>query len=151
MAGALARSGWSEEEAIDFNFAIYRILWGHAANRAACKSEVKGTFDKFRANKKIVGIPRLKELIDQRVINEALAWLSIRQDSSEAGSASAAPDEWSEPIPLLAKPPEPISPDVLPGVLGEYAQALSKHAETPSELASLACDGRSFRGAKRQA
>jgi Protein of unknown function (DUF3987) len=46
-------------------------------------------------------------------------------------------DEWLEPIPLVAKTPDPIGSDALPGVLGEYAQALSEHTETPVDISTL--------------
>jgi hypothetical protein len=53
----------------------------------------------------------------------------------------SALDGWPEPIPLLAKTPEPISADILPGVLGEYSRALSRHTETPVDLSILAVLG----------
>ncbi len=142
LAGALARSGWPEEDALNFNLAIYRILWGQSADRTACQSETKATFEKFRANGRIVGIPRLKELINRAVIDKALTWLGIREEATGAPPrAESSASDWLKPIPLTAKMPDPISADVLPGALGEYARALSKHTETPIDLPILAVIG----------
>lgn len=83
IAGILARYGWSFEEANQFNFAIYRLLWGSQANKSACTSEVKPTFIKFAAGNTIYGIPKLKELIDARVVDRALEWLGIDKQASK--------------------------------------------------------------------
>src|SRR5947209_3326030 len=52
-------------------------------------------------------------------------------------AGAAVTDEWPDPIPLVAKTPDSIGSDVLPGVLGEYAQALSEHTETPIDISIL--------------
>jgi hypothetical protein len=49
----------------------------------------------------------------------------------------APTDEWPDPIPLVVKTPDPLESNVLPGVLGEYAQALSEHTETPIDISIL--------------
>ncbi len=77
LGGIFARAGWTEEEAFTFLFAIYRVLWRDAADRAACKSEVKSSFEKHKADAPISGIPRLKELINPTVVNQSLEWLGI--------------------------------------------------------------------------
>src|SRR5208282_3332777 len=52
--------------------------------------------------------------------------------------ADAAPVEWTTPIPLTGEP-HPCPPNLLPGALGEFAESLSAHTETPRELAALMC------------
>jgi hypothetical protein len=52
--------------------------------------------------------------------------------------ADAVPIEWSAPIPLSGEP-QPCPPSLLPGALGEFAESLSAHTETPRELAGLMC------------
>ena len=90
LAGIFARAGWIEQEAFTFCFSIYRVLWGQAADRAACKSEVKTTFEKHKTDTPTSGIPKLKELINPVVVNQALEWLGI-------SGASAAPSSTSKP------------------------------------------------------
>jgi hypothetical protein len=50
-------------------------------------------------------------------------------------------NDWLEPIPLIAKTPDPIDPDTLPGVLGKFSRALARHTETPIDLSVLAVLG----------
>jgi len=51
-----------------------------------------------------------------------------------------APDagDWSTPIPFASEA-EPFPSKLLPGALGEFAESLSVHTETPRELAALMC------------
>jgi hypothetical protein len=44
----LARTGWSEAEAAQFARAIYRALWGAAADLRQAEAEVAHTFERFR-------------------------------------------------------------------------------------------------------
>ncbi|MFL6450962.1 MAG: YfjI family protein [Bryobacteraceae bacterium] len=50
-------------------------------------------------------------------------------------------EPWQEPIPLTAAPPASLRTDDLPGVLGEFASALSRHTETPPDLSILSVLG----------
>jgi predicted P-loop ATPase len=93
LAGTFARGGWSVEEAIDFNFALYKILWGNQADRPACVSEVRPTFEKYAAGLEITGIPKLKNLIDERVVRAAFNWIGISQTAAEP-VAEGHPNNW---------------------------------------------------------
>jgi putative DNA primase/helicase len=50
--------------------------------------------------------------------------------------AEVARDESSTPIPLAGEP-QSFPAKLLPGALGEFAESLSAHTETPRELAAL--------------
>lgn len=78
----------------------------------------------------------LVQLREQQIERETRKILN-----ESAANRNDAGEEWPEPIPLVAKAPEPIDPDVLPGVLGQYSQALSQHTETPIDLSILAVLG----------
>ncbi len=52
--------------------------------------------------------------------------------------AEVTRNEWSAPIPLASEA-QPFPPKLLPGALGEFAESLSAHTETPRELAALMC------------
>ena len=99
IAGTLARAGWSEADAIAFNLGIYRLLWGGAANRTACVSEVRATFAKHANGSKLYGIPKLKGKIDARVVSTALEWLGIGASFEFAAAAA-----FAEPEPETAPP-----------------------------------------------
>ena len=72
---------------------------------STCASEVKPTFEKFTAGQEVTGIPKLKTLIDERVVKTALQWLSIdgRSASAEADwRVSLIVNKEGNPRPLLA-------------------------------------------------
>jgi hypothetical protein len=98
MAGTLARAYWSVEGAIDFNSAIYRVLWGSHADRCACISEVRATFEKHAVGAETTGIPKLNSLIDERIVKIALKWLGIdtRQPAADSRAQSSAPMTTAE-------------------------------------------------------
>ena len=75
LAGAAVRAGWRLEQTVLFNRAIYRALWGDAADFSQAAAEVKATYEKHAANQPLTGRRSLLELIDQRVIHQAFAWL----------------------------------------------------------------------------
>ena len=56
-------------------------------------------------------------------------------------SAGRAAESGRSPSRSLRRPADPIGADVLPGVLGDYSQALAKHTETPTDLSILAVLG----------
>jgi hypothetical protein len=85
LAGLLARAGWTEAEAAQFARAIYRCLWGAAADLRQAEAEVAHTFERFREGGEVTGLPTLAELIPERVLKAALRWLNI-----EAGTAPRA-------------------------------------------------------------
>jgi hypothetical protein len=58
--------------------------------------------------------------------------------SGESRALLVIRDEWSAPIPLTPEA-QPFPPNLLPGALGEFAEALSSQTETPRELAALMC------------
>jgi hypothetical protein len=57
----------------------------------------------------------------------------------DAGASSGT--EWPDPILLQDDNIEPLRIDILPGVLGEYSQALTRFTETPPELPVLSVLG----------
>ena len=50
--------------------------------------------------------------------------------------AQAKPDTWEPIIPLDAQEVDLIDPNTLPGIIGEYAQAVARETETPLELSA---------------
>jgi putative DNA primase/helicase len=103
LAGILARAGWKSEDAGPFNFALYRILFGPEADRAACSQEVKATFMKHDAGEEVTGIPRLRTLIPEQVITTALKYLGIKlraEGTTTPADAASATDRQPSPKPL---------------------------------------------------
>jgi P4 family phage/plasmid primase-like protien len=97
LAGILARAGWTEADSLRFHQALYRVLWPGEAELPQRKSEVQTTFAKYKQNPEppISGIPRLKQLIDPRVVDKALEWLEI---SGTQRSSKELPSEMEESL-----------------------------------------------------
>jgi hypothetical protein len=75
LAGAAVRAGWHLEQAVLLNRAIYRALWGNAADFSQAAAEVRATYEKHAANQPLTGRRSLVELIDARVVNKVFEWL----------------------------------------------------------------------------
>src|SRR5207249_10201378 len=91
---------------------------------------------------------RAKEALEQLVeaapyvgASEICEWRAKFDAESDSGSLDSADDAWPEAILFTDDEAEPLRPDILPGVLGEYSQALARFTETPSELPVLAVLG----------
>jgi hypothetical protein len=82
LAGVLARAGWSEAEAAQFARAIYRALWGAAADLRQAEAEVTHTFERLREGGEVTGLPTLAELIHEKVLKTALRWLNIEASTA---------------------------------------------------------------------
>jgi hypothetical protein len=68
---------------------------------------------------------------------EAILAAGKRNGLAAADKTIASSYDWPEPLPFRDERVELLRPNVLPGVLGEYAQALINFTETPAELATL--------------
>jgi hypothetical protein len=91
LAGALARCGWSLEEAFALNAAIYRALWGASADLLACRAEVVATYQKHDVGSQTTGKRSLQDFVHERVVNAAFSWLGIRQQSAPPRDVDAPP------------------------------------------------------------
>ncbi|MGI8961476.1 MAG: DUF3987 domain-containing protein [Bryobacteraceae bacterium] len=75
-------------------------------------------------------------------INEIREWRAKFDAETEGpGSPDDGDNGWPEPILFTEDRVESLPPDILPGVLGHYSQALARFTETPSELSVLAVLG----------
>lgn len=132
LAGILARTGWQIDVAIAFHRAIYRALWGQAADFGACASEVNSTFEKHAAGDEITGFQTIVELINGIAVARALDWLGITR-----GSSAGQVVEWPEIAPFVVRQASPLTPQLFPGFLGAMAAAVSGATESPIELAGM--------------
>jgi hypothetical protein len=90
LAGALARGGWSEDEAVAFHRAIYRALWKRGADLHQAAAEVRSTFQKHASGAQTTGLRRLAELLDKRVLDAVLLWLGIAREPEPRRAAAPA-------------------------------------------------------------
>jgi hypothetical protein len=96
LAGALARCSWPVEDTVTFHRAIYRVLWGHGADLEACRAEVIATYEKYGGRFETTGKRSLEQLVDQRVVHRAFAWLAIQPQPGQARDQGAPPSPRSE-------------------------------------------------------
>jgi hypothetical protein len=60
------------------------------------------------------------------------------QGQRARGAAGSGPPPWPDPIPFTSEPKVPPFPlDVLPGVLGEWVEAVAEATQTPPDLAAM--------------
>jgi hypothetical protein len=104
LAGVLARAGWTVDGAKAFHHVIYRCLWPTAPDVGAADAEVQSTFEKYRADAEVTGVPTLLTLIDKRIVSAALEWLGIdrvqRNDYqwNDTGNADRLADLYGEEL-----------------------------------------------------
>ncbi len=109
LAGAVARAGWSVEDALALNRAIYQILWGFAADLVACKAEVTATFAKHGEGDHTTGKPSLEDLVDKQAVNRAFFWLGIAQTHAVPRDEDAPLAKGSRPSVSRISLPSPVS------------------------------------------
>ena len=86
LAGVLARSGWSREEALAFCRALYEAVPTHDPNAVArVDAEVNDSFDKIAVGEPATGFPSLAEHIEPKVVKAAFEWLGINAQTSADG------------------------------------------------------------------
>ena len=109
LAGAMARAGWSVEDALAFNGGIYQVLWGCAADLVACKAEVIATYEKHGHGFHTTGKPSFEDLVDKRAVNKAFLWLGIAQPHAAPRDADAPLPKGSHPFASHISLPSPVS------------------------------------------
>ncbi len=132
LAGILARAGWSIEEAARLHRAIYRALWGGAADFGACALEVRSTIERIAEAGEVTGFQTLAGLIHVGVLETALGWLGIAKGTTATNGAP-----WPSIAPFLVRSATPLDADLFPGFLGDMVAAVSQATETPIELPGL--------------
>jgi hypothetical protein len=137
LAGVLARSGWSADQAVALVRAIYRAIWRGHADMEAAKAEVLATYEKHTRGSETTGRPKLEELIDKRVVGAAFDWLGASRNNPARSGQAVVSDAWAEPIPFGSFNPDDISPQCFPAWLGEMVSAVALNTETPVALAGL--------------
>jgi len=75
LAGALLRNGWTPERAEQFIVAVASAA-GDTDERDR-RTAVQTTATRLTAGETVFGIPRLKELLDARVVDRVVAWLHL--------------------------------------------------------------------------
>jgi len=90
LAGALARAGWPEDDAVSFHRAVYRAIWKRAANLEQAAAEVRSTFQKHASGAQTTGLRRLSELLDKRVVDAVTLWVGIAREREPSTAAPPA-------------------------------------------------------------
>ncbi|MFL6354283.1 MAG: DUF3987 domain-containing protein [Bryobacteraceae bacterium] len=109
---------------------IIDLPWGKDVSEFLDSGGTKETLERLIGETPYVGADEIRE------------WRARFDPSTQVpGTGENAEIDWPEPILLTEDPIEPLRPDILPGVLGDYSRALARFTETPSELPVLAVLG----------
>jgi hypothetical protein len=91
LAGLFAAEGWREDDALRFARAIYRVLWPGNPDFAAAGREVRSTYDRFRRDMGVIGMARLRTLIEPKVVEKFAGWLKLRHRQHGLGGVRLDP------------------------------------------------------------
>ena len=137
VAGMLARHGFSSEEATVFVGAVGSA----AADEEDRAATVKDTFRKFEAGEPVTGIPRLRELIDPKIVGKVCEWLGVdaRRGEERTTAGAVVEEEGSEPVPLPDLLPVPrLDAQMIPLPLRLWIVDISQRRGCPPEFPALA-------------
>lgn len=97
LAGALAHAEWALADAISVVRAIYRVLWGTAANITDAAKEVETSFRRYDDGHEVRGLPHLKTMLQPRVFTQVISWLGLGRPKEWTTNGRRAP-ELDEPL-----------------------------------------------------
>lgn len=80
LAGALLRSGWGEEQAEAFIYAVYKI--GGSDKPTERASVVRGTAAKLAADEPVTGIPSIHKALGREVTDKLVNWLDLKRETA---------------------------------------------------------------------
>ena len=138
LGGVLSRAGKSPQAIRLMVEAVAK-----AANDEEWKSRVEAalTSDKNVDDKKVFGLPKLKECIGAEIASTAAEWLGYCEPSSGRATASSSfnPDEWPEPTPLPSglSPVPAMDPLMLPDSLVPWLQDISDRMQVPLDFVGV--------------
>ena len=101
LAGVLCRGGVTLDDSIEFHFAIYRAMWGAAADRERCAAEVRTTFEKAATGGAMTGFPKLVEAVGDVAAKTATKWLGITPDRAQSATTQTAAPAADKQTPNL--------------------------------------------------
>jgi hypothetical protein len=134
LAGALARAGWSLDEASAVVRAIYRGIWCDEADLRQAESEVRATFVKCESGGEVTGLATLGEMLPQEVMKAVVQWLGL---GTSVSGAVRAQEAWPELVRFDDVRLPEFPADALPAPLSEWTQAEAVATQTPPDLPGL--------------
>ncbi len=122
LVGTLLRHGWTEEESVRFVRVVCECA-GDEETQARLKN-VGTTRERLVKGRKATGIPTLRRLLGDDVVNRVIEWLHITK-SVEADPNGGA-DIW---IPTADPWPAPLADAAYYGLAGEIVRAIEPQSE----------------------
>lgn len=122
LAGVMARAKWDLAEAQRFLRAVYRVKWHETAQISQANADADSTYQHFDDGKETTGMPRLAELLDDRVFKRLKEWLGLEWQD---GAARQQPPPRKTPRVLPASEPvEQLRSQVIPGAVAQIEECL---------------------------
>jgi hypothetical protein len=128
LAAALLRAGWSETEVVTFLTQAAKVS-GHDEEWQARKGDVLTSAKRLAGGRPTTGIPRLADILGERIVDKLTDWLELSPAEIVAGPilAPAHYVQW----------PDPLRKEALHGLAGEIVSAIEPHSEAdPASLLS---------------
>jgi len=125
LTGMLLRHGWTEEDAVRFVRVVCECA-GDEETQARLKN-VGTTRERLVTGRKATGIPTLRRLLGDDVVNRVVEWLHITEsvEADPADSIGGA-DTW---IPTADPWPAPLADAAYYGLAGEIVRAIEPQSE----------------------
>jgi phage/plasmid-associated DNA primase len=79
LGGAMARSGWSRDEALHFHHAIIQT----APNFGNHDADINDSFEKFANNQPVAGLDKLDEIVGSAITNKLVKWLALQDAAAD--------------------------------------------------------------------
>ena len=122
LAGMLLRAGWPEDEAVKF-LEIAAKVSGRDEEWQARKGDVQTTVKRLSEGRAATGIPRLKEILGDKVVDKLVDWLGLSSGYQVVGQITGA-------FPAgFVQWPEPLKKEALYGLPGEIVSAIEPYSE----------------------
>lgn len=143
LAGALLRAGWPVAEVAHFVGAVARCAGdSEVHDRVAV---VRDTARRLDAGESVTGIPRLREVIDERVVSTLAQWLALgaaSQDHEQPSPADTHAEDMAAPWLERGELPPPIKvpaldPTLLPAGMADYVVDCAHRASIPLEYIAI--------------
>lgn len=128
LAGALLRNGWDVSEVEDFIERAAEAAGDEEAEKRA--GNVVTTHNRIQSNQTVKGIPSLKTIIDEKVVDLVCTWLALSKEHE-------AEQHWPEPVLLKELELPDLSADLLPSPYKEFTKSLALSLEVPEGMIIL--------------
>ncbi|HKZ02279.1 MAG TPA: DUF3987 domain-containing protein, partial [Pyrinomonadaceae bacterium] len=138
LAGALLRAGWNEKDVEHFIVNAARV--GGDAEIHDRKQAVKTTIKRLANGEKCWGIPKLRELLPNPIVDRFSDWLALGRETENRAVEDKqiqSADEWEKPATFYEHDLPDFPVPAFPEWLKQYVIGLARETQTPLDLPAM--------------